>query len=64
MGYRESNGSWVNDTEFSPGNILQNTDSLFPCRIAGAEIEEEQNGRIAGESLESQQETGRKVHTG
>ncbi len=43
----------MNDTEFSPGNVLQNTDSLFPCRIAGAEeskIEGEQRGRIAGES--------------
>ncbi len=58
----ESNGRGVNDTEFSPGNVLQNTDSLFPCRIAGAEeskIEGEQRGRIAGVYLESQRETGR-----
>ncbi len=57
----------MKNTEFSPGNVLQNTDSLFPCRIAGAEeseIEGQQRGRIAGVSLESQWETGRKVHTG
>ncbi len=57
----------MKNTEFSPGNVLQNTDSLFPCRIAGAEeseIEGQQRGIIAGVSLESQWETGRKVHTG
>ncbi len=43
----------MKDTEFRPGNALQNTDSLFPCRLTGAdesEIKGEQCGINTGES--------------
>ncbi len=53
----------MNDAElFNPGNVLRNTDSIFPCRLTGAEeseIEGEQCGKIAGVTLENQQETER-----